>query len=284
MGAETLSTHLGVENALRFSTLRDYDSGAASPGEEGFILGVHDVDRVFWHILVGTLVIETVHLNVSLCVQCLQSGSDHIYLLINLDFLDCLIIRQKLLLHLHAVLDTDGILQFLTHLHHLGVSNIYEVLLDANKILDELLLGITLDMLNFLYFHLKKILLAKLVVLSLYEKVKDYLKNMRLQKRNYHQRTILIVEYSHHLIEIRMAHLDRLLLNVHCYCIKCSLVYRRIKLLLFILFFKISYVSHSIHKLEFLWLVFLHFLNHLLLIINRFHTESTDPKISHYLL
>ena len=122
------------------------------------------------------------------------------------------------------------------------------------------------------------------VVLSFDEKIQDDFENMWLEQRNDHKGSVLVLQHSHHLVEVRMAHLNCLLIVIHCNSIKCSLINCTIKLGILIKFGKVRHISDLEAELEVLWLALLHLLNNLLLVIDGLHCEPVDPQVGHKLL
>jgi hypothetical protein len=102
-----LPANFGIKNTLVFSSLRHNNGSTVSSFEEALVSAVHHVDGVLRHVLVPALVIVAMHFYVPLAVQRLQSWSNHVYLLVNLDLLNGLIIREEILLELDAIFNAD---------------------------------------------------------------------------------------------------------------------------------------------------------------------------------
>ena len=173
----------GYKGALL--TLREDDGCMIALGEDFLIMVIDDVEceaRYFLVLFGGVVIAEDLYLLARL--ENAQHRRDHVNLLIHLDLLrGFFIVKEVLLFLLERVTNADLILQLMAHISLLD--RVDGVLLDGDEVLDELLLGVALDMLDAGHFHLEQIRLLVLVVFTVSdEKVHEDLKDVWLQERD----------------------------------------------------------------------------------------------------
>ena len=161
---QALSSIFCWKNTLFFFSLRHNKSSTIIFFNKLLLIWINYMNSVFWNILVVVWIeIITMHFNLTSNIQCLQSWGNHINLLINFYFFNCLLIIKNVFILCKRILNWNFVQISFLHFNQFVIWFIYQWLFYWNEIFNELFLSISFNLFNILYLNLENTVILKLI-------------------------------------------------------------------------------------------------------------------------